>query len=94
MKLPLERIPRDAQLHQLIQPLPTEISTLGQTAAILAKDDIYISRGSLAAGLVTISEETSEVARRLQRVVEAWVKDADDEKLEVEYIGDFSMLNQ
>jgi DNA mismatch repair protein MutL len=86
MRLPMERILLDTQVHNLILLIPTEIKTLKESLAKLARDDQYVNRGIHIAGLEMDPDDTVKFAKRLQCVVERWMASVNEsgDKPEVE----------
>lgn len=90
-KLPMERIPRDAELYHLLQALPVDMPSLRRVTSSLLVDDTYISRGTQDEGL---SEDIFGITRRLQEIVKNWVSHAGGKGYEVEFIsGNLANLN-
>ena len=84
-RLPLERIPVEETVHNLLLTIPTDLKDLRGDAAVLTKFDMYVFRGTLSPGLVMKAADTPAVARRLQEAVIRW-KQTDAGKIyEVEY---------
>ena len=84
-KLPLERIPVEETVHNLRLTIQTNVSSLREIAATLAKIDMYVCRGSLSPGLVMESSDTPTVTKRLQEAVHRWKKTDAGKIYEVEY---------
>jgi DNA mismatch repair protein MutL len=84
-RLPLERIPREEQLHNLVYRMLTEIEKLQGTMEKLAKEDMYVRHGGQSAGLMISVAEASLLAGKLQEAVKQWVGSGDEKKYEIEY---------
>jgi hypothetical protein len=85
MRLPMERIPRGGEVYQLIKALPTDISCLRRQTATVLRDDIYVSRGRMVAGLAISPEDTAAVIQRLQDAIKAWVGSGEGMGYEIEF---------
>lgn len=90
-KLPLETVPNQEQLHNVLQKLPTSVPSLSQLTTMVAKSDIYVSRGIQAAGLAMSALETTLVATRIEEVVEEWMTKTNPEE-EIEVLFNFQNL--
>jgi DNA mismatch repair protein MutL len=81
-KLPLETVSYEAQLQSLVQSLPVEFNTLQRIVLALARCNISVDKFT---GLSIESDDISDITMRLQVVVTAWLKDAEDGEVEIEY---------
>lgn len=84
-KLPLETVPREDQLQNLIQLLPVEHDLLPQAATILKRHDLPAGKFT---GLPVELADIQVITQRLQTVVTAKIKDADGAEMEVEAMFD------
>lgn len=89
-KLPMETIPRDGELFRSVQVLPTKMDELKLCATTLLMEDLYMSRGGQAAGLVMSSDEGARVTERLREVVKVWVESDEARNFQIQF--DFSHL--
>jgi hypothetical protein len=81
-KFSLETVSYEAQLQSLVQSLPVEFNTLQRILLALARCNISVDKFP---GLSIESDDVSEITMRLQAVVTAWLKDAEDGEVEIEY---------
>jgi DNA mismatch repair protein MutL len=84
-RLPLERIPEEDHLHNLVFKVPTDMDKLRGAIEKLSKDDLYVRCGNHGAGLMVNAEETPVLARKLQEAVKLWMDRNEEENYEVEY---------
>jgi DNA mismatch repair protein MutL len=73
IRLPLESIPSQQQLHKVLLRLPTNMSSLHGIFMTLAVDDDYVGRGRQTAGLKMTDLETTLVATRVEEIVNQWI---------------------
>lgn len=84
-RLPLERIPQEEHLYNLVYSMPTDKEKLPNAVEILAKEDLYVRCGVQSAGLIINAAETPLVLRRIQEAVKQWIGSGDGNKYEIEY---------
>ena len=84
-RLPLETIPKADHLHKLVQNVSTDMENFRRVMAVLAKEDMYVNRGYQNKGLVMSSSGTPGVSRKVQQVVNLWMKKDASNKYEVKY---------
>ena len=84
-RLPLETVPREAQLQQLIQSLPIEFDGLYQATLILTRYNVSIDK---FAGLAIEPEDISVLTQKLQAIVTSEIKNSGDGEVEIEYTLD------
>lgn len=85
MKLPLERIPNNHQIHTLLSTLATDSDHLRRLLNYAAKEDTYISRGSITPGIAINVSSMPALTTAIQSVVEKWMDSEAERKCEVEY---------
>jgi len=85
MKLPLEKITSEGQIHQLVQQFPVDLSNLRRFAASLLKDDLYVSHGNQTSGLAMNSSDISVVKIKLVEVVKSWMGDREERISDIDY---------
>jgi DNA mismatch repair protein MutL len=84
-KLPLEKVPEEQHLQNLVYNLQTKMDDLQGAVEKLAKADIYVRLGNQTAGLMMKSDETSGMARKFKEAVGLWMKTDEERRYEVEY---------
>jgi hypothetical protein len=93
-KLPMERIPRDAELYHLLQNLPVDMSRLKRITSTLTTHDTYTNRGTQSEGLNMKSKDIPGISQRLQEMVRTWVGNGEGKGYEVEFtLGDLLSTN-
>jgi hypothetical protein len=85
MRLPLETIPNQEQLHNLILSLPANMPSLGRAAKRLVEEDTYIDLGIRKAGLKMTPMEMTQVATRVEETVNKWLKAGSRKDHEVQF---------
>lgn len=85
MRMPLETIPNQAQLHKLILKRPTNISSLCSVTKELERVDTWIDRDIQYPGLKLSPLESARVAISIEDVVNKWMKTEQGKYYEVEF---------
>ncbi|RDL36864.1 uncharacterized protein BP5553_06216 [Venustampulla echinocandica] len=85
MKLPLERIPDDANTQSLILTLSSDINEFRKLTTSMATADKYVAHGIESAGLEPLPSDVSGITSRIQTVVERWINSEERNTCEVEY---------
>jgi hypothetical protein len=84
-RLPLEKVPEEQHLQNLVYNLQTKMGDLQGAMGKLAKADMYVRRGNQAVGLIVESDETPGMARKVKEVVGLWMKTDQGKRYEVKY---------
>ncbi|KAG0650876.1 DNA mismatch repair pms1 [Hyphodiscus hymeniophilus] len=91
-RLPLERIPPDAHVHNLIYHASIDMGKLQTAMEVLADESLYRHLAGEGVGLSIKEVERPSLERKLRKVVDTWIKSDGEQKYEVEYsLG--SLLN-
>ncbi|KAF7958471.1 hypothetical protein EAE96_002015 [Botrytis aclada] len=86
LRLPLESIPADLQIHRLLQTAQSDIDGISKLVMETSKQDTYVRRGTQARGLEMTTTDRDDVGKKLYQVVEAWMKSDRGEKCDVEFV--------
>ncbi|KAF7915789.1 uncharacterized protein EAE98_009334 [Botrytis deweyae] len=86
LRLPLESIPADLQIHQLLQTVQSDINGISKLVMETSEQDTYVRRGTQARGLEMTTTDRDAVGKKLCQVVEAWMKSGRGEKCDVEFL--------
>ncbi|CCD54915.1 hypothetical protein BofuT4_P162040.1 [Botrytis cinerea T4] len=86
LRLPLETIPADLQIHRLLHTAESDMDEISKLVMETSKQDTYVRRGSQARGLEMTATDRDTVGRELRHVVEAWMKSERGEKCDVEFV--------
>ncbi|TGO29014.1 hypothetical protein BPAE_0020g00590 [Botrytis paeoniae] len=86
LRLPLESIPADLQIHRLVQTVESDVDGISKLVTETSKQDMYVRRGIQATGLEMTATDRDAVGKKLCQVVEAWMKSDRGEKCDVEFV--------
>ncbi|KAF7937754.1 uncharacterized protein EAE97_007550 [Botrytis byssoidea] len=86
LRLPLESIPADLQIHRLLQTVQSDMDGISKLVTETSKQDTYVRRGTQARGLEMTTIDRDAVGKKLCHVVEAWMKSDRGEKCDVEFL--------
>jgi DNA mismatch repair protein MutL len=89
-RLPLETIPQEQRLYDLIYNVSTDMEKLKRAMEVLVKEDSYVRRGGQIAGLNMKAEERPLLTSKLRDTVNQWIESGEGREYEVQY--DFSNL--
>lgn len=87
-RLPLENIPENEKIHNLVLGLSADMDNLQRIVDELMNSDIYVKKGSEVRGLRIGDLETTGVTSMVQATVMKWMESERKENCEVEYMFD------
>ncbi|EDO01751.1 hypothetical protein SS1G_04226 [Sclerotinia sclerotiorum 1980 UF-70] len=86
LRLPLESIPADLEIHRIVQIVPSGIQSISNLVMETSKQDTYVCQGVQAIGLEMTATDREAVGKQLYQVVEAWMNSGRGEKCDVEFV--------
>lgn len=86
LRLPLESIPTDLQIHRLLQTVQSDMNGISKLVMETSQQDTYVRRGTQARGLEMTTTDRDVMGKKLCQVVEAWMKSGRGEKCDVEFV--------
>ena len=85
-RLPLERIPQEALVHDLVFNMTIDTKKLQTALKALVVDDVFVRRGGVSAGLEIEEADRPMLDRKLQEIINIWNGSGREQRYEVEYI--------
>ncbi|KAF7856866.1 hypothetical protein EAF04_009627 [Stromatinia cepivora] len=86
LRLPLESIPADLEIHRLLQTVSSGIGGVSHLVTETSKQDTYVRRGTQFIGFEMTATDREAVGKKLYQVVEAWMNSGRGEKCDVEFV--------
>lgn len=86
LRLPLESIPENLQIHRLLHTIQSDIDGMSKLVTETSKQDTYVRRGMQVSGLEMTTNEREVMGKKLYSVVEAWMNSGRGEKCNVEFV--------